>query len=131
MHPIGGARIATLFFGMYMKSRTIYFLLRFLLPAIFGVFMGTSPTYADNSHPSNPKKEEGKGSDPRLPPVLPGESIETESGEKMNVWSTSGAVVALPPAAPQLPSVGGNPLGGSQVIIDGRGRSGQRPDLER
>ncbi len=120
-----------------MKLMNIYFLPRFLIPAFFGVFMGSSPTYADNSHPSLAKKEEGKGSDPRLPPVLPGESIETESGEKMNVWSTSGAVVALPPAVPQLPSVGGNqtypgqPLGGTQVIIDGRGHSEQRPGLQR
>lgn len=42
--------------------------------------------------------------DPRLPPILPGETVETESGDKIKVWSSSGGVGSNqsppPPAAP-------------------------------
>lgn len=53
--------------------------------------------------------------DKRLPPVLPGEEIVTESGQRMRVWSSSGPVPINPPPPPQ--QLGG----GVPVIVDGRG----------
>jgi hypothetical protein len=67
----------------------------------------------------------------RLPPVLPGEEVVTETGQKMRVWSSSGPVPVNPQPTPQqLPSgVGGAGVG---VIIDGRtdrGFGGGRDEL--
>jgi hypothetical protein len=53
--------------------------------------------------------------DKRLPPVLPGEEIVTETGQRMRVWSSSGPVPINPPPQPQ--QLGG----GVPVIVDGRG----------
>lgn len=53
--------------------------------------------------------------DKRLPPVLPGEEIVTETGQRMRVWSSSGPVPINPPPPPQ--QLGG----GVPVIVDGRG----------
>jgi hypothetical protein len=55
----------------------------------------------------------------RLPPILPGEQVVTETGQKMHVWSSSGPVPVNPQPTPQqLPSgLGGAGVG---VIVDGR-----------
>jgi hypothetical protein len=59
--------------------------------------------------------------DPRLPPVMPGEEIVTETGQKMKVWSSAGPVPVNPQPTPQqLPSgVNGAGIG---VIVDSRDR---------
>jgi hypothetical protein len=54
--------------------------------------------------------------DKRLPPVLPGEEVVTETGQRMRVWSSSGPVPINPPPQPQ--QLGG----GVPVIVDGRGQ---------
>lgn len=60
----------------------------------------------------------------RLPPVLPGEEVVTETGQKMRVWSSSGPVPVNPRPTPQLLNGnGGNGFGG--VIVDGRPRDGK------
>jgi hypothetical protein len=57
--------------------------------------------------------------DGRLPPVLPGERVVTESGDEIKVWSSAGPVpVASPPAAPVIQ---GQQQPGIGVIVDGRG----------
>lgn len=62
----------------------------------------------------------------RLPPVLPGEEVVTETGQKMRVWSSSGPVPVNPRPTPQLLNGnGGNGFGG--VIVDGRPRDGKPP----
>jgi hypothetical protein len=69
--------------------------------------------------------------DKRLPPVIPGESIQ-HNGRRMRVWSSSGPVpvgnVPQAPEAPQLPgNVNQNPiLPGVGVIVDRH--SDHRPD---
>ena len=67
----------------------------------------------------------------RLPPILPGEEVVTETGQKMRVWSSSGPVPVNPQPTPQqLPSgIGGAGVG---VIVDGRtdrGLGGDREEL--
>lgn len=54
--------------------------------------------------------------DKRLPPVLPGEVVVTEEGQKMRVWSSSGPVPVNPRPTPQTYN-GGMP----GLILDGRG----------
>ena len=62
--------------------------------------------------------------DDRLPPVLPGEEVVTQTGQKMRVWSSSGPVpVNQQPT--QQPWGGGYPYGGPAVIVDGRGFEGR------
>ena len=39
--------------------------------------------------------------DPRLPPVMPGEEIVTQTGQKMRVWSSAGPVPVNPQPTPQ------------------------------
>jgi hypothetical protein len=64
----------------------------------------------------------------RLPPVLPGEEVVTETGQKMRVWSSSGPVPVNPRPTPQvLNGNGNNGFGG--VIVDGRGGGGGRPQV--
>jgi hypothetical protein len=57
--------------------------------------------------------------DPRLPPVLPGELIVTEEGERMRVWSSSGPVPVNPPPQPQAFGTAGSIPG---VLVDARSR---------
>jgi len=57
--------------------------------------------------------------DKRLPPVLPGEVVVTEEGQKMRVWSSSGPVPVNPRPTPQTYN-GGMP----GLILDGRGGGG-------
>lgn len=55
----------------------------------------------------------------RLPPILPGEEVVTETGQRMRVWSSSGPVPVNPQPTPQ-PLPGGVGGAGVGVIIDGR-----------
>ncbi len=59
--------------------------------------------------------------DKRLPPVLPGEEVVTEGGQRMRVWSSSGPVPVNPRPTPQGYN-GGMP----GLILDGR-RDPQAP----
>ncbi len=65
--------------------------------------------------------------DPRLPPVLPGEEVVTESGQRMRVWSSAGPVPVNP--RPTAQTLQGNGYGGPSVIVDGRfdNRDGKPP----
>ena len=57
--------------------------------------------------------------DDRLPAVLPGEEVVTQTGQKMKVWSSAGPVpVNQQPT--QQPWGGGYGYGGPAVIVDGR-----------
>jgi hypothetical protein len=57
--------------------------------------------------------------DPRLPAVIPGEQIVTQSGQRMNVWSSAGPVPVNPTQPPQYYGGGGYGYGPG-VIVDGR-----------
>jgi hypothetical protein len=61
--------------------------------------------------------------DDRLPPVLPGEEVVTETGQKMRVWSSAGPVPKNIQPTPQ--TLNGNGYGGPAVIVDGRGFPGR------
>jgi hypothetical protein len=61
----------------------------------------------------------------RLPPVMPGEEIVTETGQKIKTWSSSGPVPVNRRQEPQMgagnPQAGGGWVGnGVGVIVDGR-----------
>ena len=60
--------------------------------------------------------------DPRLPPVFPGETVETSPGQKMKVWSSSGGVTTGQPPAPP----GAIAPSSVDVIVDGRRRDRDR-----
>ncbi len=62
----------------------------------------------------------------RLPPVMPGEEIVTETGQKMKTWSSSGPVPVNRRPPPQAL---GNGTGGIGVIVDGRERDGYEAPL--
>jgi hypothetical protein len=57
----------------------------------------------------------------RLPPVIPGEEIVTETGQKIKTWSSAGPVPVNPRPTPQAL---GNGTGGIGVLVDGRERYG-------
>jgi len=82
-----------------------------------------SPASADSTEDPNNNGDQPEASntrDPRLPPVLPGEEVTTENGDKMRVWSSGGPVsVGAVPQAPQLNNNAPN-LGGVGVIVDQR-----------
>jgi hypothetical protein len=66
----------------------------------------------------------------RLPPVMPGEEIVTETGQKIKTWSSSGPVPVNRRPEPQIGA--GNPQGGNGwvgsgvgVIVDGRESGGR------
>lgn len=59
----------------------------------------------------------------RLPPILPGEEIETETGQRMRVWSSSGPVpINRQPTPASIENNVGN--SGVGVIVDSRSRQG-------
>ncbi len=60
--------------------------------------------------------------DQRLPPVMPGEEIVTETGQRMRVWSSAGPVPVNPQPTPQPLPGNGVAGGGIGVIVDGRER---------
>lgn len=61
--------------------------------------------------------------DDRLPPVLPGEEVVTQTGQKMRVWSSAGPVPVNQQPTPQ--TFNGNGYGGADIIVDGRGFRGR------
>lgn len=63
--------------------------------------------------------------DDRLPPVLPGEEVVTQTGQKMRVWSSAGPVPVNQQPTPQPWGGGGYGYGGPAVIVDGRGFEGR------
>jgi hypothetical protein len=63
--------------------------------------------------------------DDRLPAVLPGEEVVTQTGQKMRVWSSAGPVPINQQPTPQPWGGGGYGDGGPAVIVDGRGFEGR------
>lgn len=64
--------------------------------------------------------------DDRLPAVLPGEEVVTQTGQKMKVWSSAGPVPVNQQPTPQpWGGGGGYGYGGPAVIVDGRGFPGR------
>lgn len=63
--------------------------------------------------------------DDRLPPVLPGEEVVTQTGQKMRVWSSAGPVPVNQQPTPQPWGGNGYGYGGPAVIVDGRGFEGR------
>lgn len=72
---------------------------------------------------ANDDKPTTRQDDDRLPPVLPGEEVVTQNGQKMRVWSSAGPVPVNPQPTPQ--NLGGNGYGGPDIIVDGRGFRGR------
>lgn len=101
---------------------------RQLLPSLFivasAVFSPLWSAYADGPLPPGPntaqvERPTTRQYDKRLPPVMPGEEIVTETGQRMRVWSSAGPVPINPPPTPQ--TLNGNGTGNApSVIIDGR-----------
>lgn len=56
---------------------------------------------------------------------IPGEEVVTPTGKKMKVWSTAGPVEVSPPPQP-FDDPSKQRLDGSQIIVDGAGRTFQR-----
>jgi hypothetical protein len=75
-----------------------------------------------------PQKPTTRQYDQRLPPVMPGEEIVTETGQKMRVWSSAGPVPVNPQPTPQPLPGNGVAGGGIGVIVDGRERYDRGPD---
>ena len=74
---------------------------------------------SDNSQPTT------RQDDDRLPAVLPGEEVVTQTGQRMKVWSSAGPVPVNPMPTPQ--NIFGDGDGaGLGIILDGRegGRMG-------
>ena len=104
---------------------------RYRLPILIAVLASLSAVTAgaqadDSMGESLPSDQQldapsKKQYDPRLPPVLPGEEITTESGKKMRVWSSSGPVPINQPTPPQYPGGGYGYGGWPPVIVDERG----------
>lgn len=85
------------------------------------------PALADGRAVEQNNQPTTRQNDPRLPPVLPGEEIVTESGQRMRVWSSAGPVPVNQRPTPQV--LQGNGYGGPSVIVDGRfdNRDGRPP----
>lgn len=77
---------------------------------------------ADGNQPSNQgqqyQRPTTRQNDPRLPAVIPGEQIVTQSGQRMNVWSSAGPVPVNPTQPPQ--QYNGGYGYGPGVIVDTR-----------
>ena len=84
----------------------------------------TPVTWADGNGSTAPDRVGNPTSrqyDQRLPPVIPGEEVVTEGGQRMRVWSSSGPVPINPVPTPQTLNGNGNGTGyGPAVIVDGR-----------
>lgn len=101
-----------------------------LVAVILGVFLLQSLCSArafadgDEIHPSSLRGRSTPTTrqyNDRLPPVLPGEEIETETGQRMRVWSSSGPVpVNIQPTPSNVEGNIGN--SGVGVIVDSRNR---------
>jgi hypothetical protein len=102
-----------------------------LLSFVVGVcFASTSPVFADQGDSADDgsdgqDKPTTRQDDDRLPPVLPGEEVVTQTGQKMRVWSSAGPVPMNVQPTPQTLNGGGYGYGGPAVIVDGRGFEGR------
>jgi len=85
----------------------------------FALATGASEVKADGKILEQSSQPTTRQNDPRLPPVLPGEEIVTETGQRMRVWSSAGPVPVNPRPTPQTLQ-GNNGYGGPSVIVDGR-----------
>ena len=95
-----------------MKTRILILAL-----GVLGIVFLLNIAYADGNS-QNGQNSGQIGRDGRLPPVIPGETVELPSGEKMKVWSSTGPV----PIA-TVPTVGNGYNGGVgdiDVIVDDR-----------
>lgn len=102
-----------------------------LFVAAVWIAIPASSSRADGRSVEQNNQPTTRQNDPRLPPVLPGEEIVTESGQRMRVWSSAGPVPVNPRPTPQ--TLQGNGYGGPSVIVDGRfdNRDGKpRPDRD-
>ena len=101
-----------------------------LLTAVAVVCLATSsPVFADQADNGDDggddqDKPTTRQDDDRLPPVLPGEEVVTQTGQKMRVWSSAGPVPMNVQPTPQTLN-GGYGYGGPAVIVDGRGFEGR------
>lgn len=104
-----------------------------LLPSLFIVLFVTacplSRALADTPQgapqaQAEPQQPTTRQYNTRLPPVMPGEEIVTETGQRMRVWSSAGPVPVNPRPTPQTLYGNGNGSGNApSVIIDGRIKS--------
>lgn len=98
-----------------------------LIAGLFAVFAfhplraaADSPASSDENSKSYPVTER----DPRLPPLLPGETVHTEGGDTMKVWSSSGSVTTQrPPAIPEVDSTKKDRVRDIDVIVDQRAKA--------
>lgn len=107
-----------------MKARSVFFFSGLLaaLVATCGVtFADQGDTGSDNADTND--KPTTRQDDDRLPPVLPGEEVVTQTGQKMRVWSSAGPVPVNQQPTPQ--TFNGNGYGGADIIVDGRGFRGR------
>lgn len=85
-----------------------------------------TPQRATVEHPTTTTRQYND----RLPPVMPGEEIVTETGQKMKTWSSSGPVPVNRRQDPQIGTgnaqTGNGWVGnGVGVIVDGREHAGR------
>lgn len=86
---------------------------------------GNSANVSASTKPRGDQRTTTRQYNERLPPVMPGEEIVTETGQKMKTWSSSGPVPVNRQPTPQV--VGnGRATGGIGVIVDGRERYGRQ-----
>jgi len=89
-----------------------------------GVFAWSATAYCDGNPAASQPRDNAittRQYNDRLPPVMPGEEIVTETGQKMKVWSSTGPV-PVTRRPPQQVIGGGVGLGGVGVVVDGRDR---------
>jgi len=107
-----------------MKVRSFFFFAGILvaLSTFHGVALADQGDSGDTTADTNDKPTTRQDDD-RLPPVLPGEEVVTETGQKMRVWSSAGPVPRNLQPTPQ--TLSGDGYGGPAVIVDGRGFRGR------
>ena len=107
-----------------MKARSAFLFSSFVIAVVAacGVAFADQGDTNDGS-PDTDDKPTTRQDDDRLPPVLPGEEVVTQTGQKMRVWSSAGPVPVNQQPTPQ--SLGGDGYGGPAVIVDGRGFRGR------
>lgn len=101
--------------------------MRFFVVALFGLYclvVDSHHALADGNQWAIQNQQQDQApttrqNDPRLPAVIPGEQIVTQSGQRMNVWSSAGPVPVNPTQPPQYYGGGGYGYGPG-VIVDGR-----------
>lgn len=109
----------------YPKTKPLFERLMILLLSAAGVLAYGHNASADGSVVSQPSGERptSRQYSDRLPPLLPGEEVVTETGQKIKTWTSAGPVPVNRRPTPQ--GVGnGNGVGGVGVIVDGRERHG-------